>query len=316
MFSTLAKRAVYVLLTLWVVSILVFVGTEVLPGDVASALLGQGATPETLAALREKLELNRPAVVRYGMWISKFVRGDWGTSLATGRSISKLVLERVRNTFLLAIMTAAFAVPLSLFLGLLSATYPDSLIDRSISVSSLVMISVPEFFTGALLVLLFAITWRVFPAIVYTSRFGSFGEMLRGLTLPILTLTAIMLAHMARMTRAAVLDILRSSYVEMAILKGVPKRRIILRHALPNAIGPVLNVIAINLGYLVSGVVIVEVIFSFPGLGRMMVDSVTNRDVPLVQAVAMVFCAVYVGLNLMADILVIVTNPRLRKTKT
>lgn len=313
MASLLIRRFMFGIATLWVVSLLVFTGTELLPGDVASAFLGPTATPETLAALRERLGVDRPATIRYVLWFSKMVRGDWGTSLATGRSIEKLVAERVRNTFILATLTAAFAVPLSVFLGLLSATYSGGKLDRCISVSSLVVISVPEFFTGALLVMFFAITWHLFPAIVYTSNFASFGEMLRGLALPILTLTAAMLAHMSRMTRAAILNVLRSPYVEMAILKGATRRRIILRHALPNAVGPIINVIAMNLGYLVSGVVVVETIFSFPGLGRMMVDSVANRDVPLVQAVAMVFCLVYVNVNLMADLLVILTNPRHRK---
>ena len=315
MLSLLIRRFLFGLATLWVVSILVFAGTEILPGDVATALLGQSATRESVSALREQLGLNYPAPIRYLSWLSRLVRGDFGKSLATGRSIAALVGERLWNTLILAILTTLFAVPLSVILGLLSASYPDSLLDRTISVSSLMLISVPEFFTAAVLVLAFAVTWRLFPAVIHVSQFSSPGQMLHALTLPILTLTASMLAHMSRMTRAAILNVLRSAYVEMAILKGLTKERIIFRHALPNALGPIINVIALNLGYLVSGVVVVETVFAYPGLGRMMVDSVTNRDVPMVQAVAMIFCATYVGINLVADLLVMATNPRLRSKK-
>lgn len=315
MISFLVQRIFLAVVTLWAISVLIFVGTEILPGDVASAVLGRDATPEALAAIRERLGLSRPATVRYAGWISKMVRGDCGESIATGRPVAGLIAERLQNTFVLAVLTALFAVPLSVFLGLFSATYPDGFLDRTISISSLVLISVPTFFTAVVLVLFFAVTWRLFPATIYAPQFASFGQMLHALALPILTLTAAMLAHMSRMTRATILEVLRSTYVEMAILKGVTKGRIILRHALPNAVGPIINVIALNLGYLVSGVVIVEVVFSYPGLGRMMVDSVANRDVPIVQAVGMIFCAVYIGVNLMADLLVLLTNPRLRSKK-
>jgi peptide/nickel transport system permease protein len=215
--------------------------------------------------------------------------------------------DRVYNTFLLAGVTALVSVPLALLLGIVSVIYPEGVLDRSISMSSLVLISLPEYFTGVALIFGFAVTWHLFPAVVYSSQFTSFWQTMRALTLPVITLTVA--------TRAAILDVLRSAYVEMALLKGVPKGRIILRHALPNALSPVINVVAINLGYLVSGVVLVEAIFSYPGLGRLLTDSVANRDIPLVQAVAMVFCVVYVLLNLIADILVMVTNPRLRAKK-
>ncbi len=311
----LLKRLFYGLLTLLVISVLVFAGTEILPGDVATAMLGQGATEESVAALREDLGLNRPASVRYFAWLGDFVQGDLGISTATGRPIAELINTRAKNTFILAVLTAVFAVPLAVFLGIVSAMYPDSLVDRSISISSLMLISVPEFFTGALLVFLLAVTWHLFPAVIYVSEFKSAGQMVHALVLPILTLTAATLAHMCRMTRTAILDVLRSGYVEMALLKGASKRRIILRHALPNALGPIINVIAVNLGYLVSGVVVVEAVFAFPGLGRMMVDSVTNRDIPMVQAVVMIFCVVYIGVNIVADLLVLLTNPRLRMKK-
>lgn len=311
----LSKRIGLGILTLWAVSVLVFAGTELLPGDVATAILGQGATTETVEALREQMGLERPALERYISWISNMLRGDLGHSIATGRSIGMLMEDRVYNTFLLAGVTALVSVPLALLLGILSVIYPEGILDRSISMSSLVLISLPEYFTGAALILLFAVTWHIFPAVVYSSQFTSFWLTMRALTLPVITLTVAILAHMVRMTRAAVLDVLRSPYVEMALLKGVPKGRIILRHALPNALSPVINVVAINLGYLVSGVVLVEAIFSYPGLGRLLIDAVANRDLPLVQGVAMVFCIVYVLLNLLADILVSLTNPRLRIKK-
>lgn len=312
MFIFLAKRLALGVMTLWVVSLLVFAGTELLPGDVATAVLGQGATPETVEALREQMGLDKPAVGRYVKWVTNMIQGDMGESIATGRSIRTIMDDRVYNTFLLAGITALISVPLALLLGILSVIYPEGILDRSISIISLILISLPEYFTGAALILVFAVTWHVFPAVVYSSQFNSIGDIIRLLTLPVITLTVAILAHMVRMTRAAVLDVLRAPYVEMALLKGVPKSRIILFHALPNSLGPVINVIALNLGYLVSGVVLVEAIFSYPGMGRLLTDSVANRDIPLVQAVTMVFCAVYVGLNLVADMLTIVTNPRLR----
>lgn len=312
MISMLIQRILWGVMTLLVISVLVFAATEILPGDAASALLGQNATPEILEALREKFGLNRPAHIRYVSWVSKMVRGDFGKSIATDRPVMPMIRQRVRNTFILATVTAIFAVPLAIILGLLSSIYPNSFLDRTISVSSLVMISVPEFFTAAILVLLLAVNWHLFPAVISASHMLDPGKLFRALTLPVLTLTAAMLAHMSRMTNAAILDILRSPYIEMALLRGVPKWRIIIRHALPCATGPIINVVAVNLGYLVSGVVIVESVFAYPGLGRMMVESVASRDVTLVQAVAMVFCVFYVGLNLLSDVLVILLNPKLR----
>ncbi|MCF6245895.1 MAG: ABC transporter permease [Desulfobacula sp.] len=307
----MVRRFLLGIVTLWVASILVFAGTEILPGDVASAILGQSATPETIAAIRQQLRLDRPAPVRYVVWLSHIVRGELGNSLTTGRAVSGIISDSLKNTVVLAALTAFFAVPLSLGLGLLSAAYPDSLLDRGISISSLVGISLPEFFTGTLLVLVFAVTFHLLPAVSVVSEFSSFMHKFRALVLPILTLTLAVLAHMTRMTRAAILDTLGSHYVEMAILKGVPRSRIILRHALPNALGPIINVIAINIGFLASGVVVVESVFAYPGLGRLIIDAVSFRDIPLVQGTAMIFCVFYIGVNLLADLLVLTTNPRL-----
>lgn len=315
MLRLLSGRLLLGLATLWVISVLVFSGTEILPGDVAAAVLGQSATEEAKSEIRKRLRLDRPAAERYVEWLFDFARGDLGDSLASGRPVAKLLGERLKNTLILAGLTALIAVPLSVGLGLLMAAFPETVFDRTVTVSSLVLISLPEFFTGAVLVVLFALTWRLFPAVTYVTEFESFGEMLRALVLPMITLIMAMLAHMSRMTRAAVLDVLRTPYVEMAILKGVPRGRIVLRHALPNALGPIANVVALNLGFLVSGVVVVEAVFAYPGIGRLMVDSVSLRDVPMVQAIALIFCAVYVGLNLLADLISIVANPRLRYAK-
>jgi peptide/nickel transport system permease protein len=312
MISLVIRRLLFGVLTIWASSVLVFAGTELLPGDVATAILGQNATSETVEALREQLGLDRPPVERYFVWLSNLIRLDLGRSLASERLVVSLVGAWLWNTLKLALVTALVAVPISVTLGLLSATRPDGLFDRSISVSSLVAISVPEFFTASLLVLIFAVTWRVLPAVSYMPEFASTQEIFRAMVLPVVTLTLAVLSHMTRMTRAAILNVLRSSYVEMAILTGVPRSRIILRHALPNALGPIINVIALNLGYMVSGVVVVEAIFAYPGLGRLLIDAVAYRDIPMVQAVAMIFCAFYIVVNLLADLLILITSPRLR----
>ena len=315
MYLLLLQRFGLGLLTLWVVSVLVFAGTEILPGDVAQAILGKDATPESLAALRDKLGLDLPATTRYIDWMTKFFQGDFGFSHSGGGQISEIIVDRFRNTLLLASVTAAFAVPLSVGLGLLAAMFPGSRFDTFVTVSTLCAIAVPEFFIAATLVLIFAVELRWVPAIAYITDFESIGQLLRSLALPIITLTTSIVAHMARMTRAAVINVMRMPYIEMAILKGTPRHRVILRHALFNAVGPIVNVIALNLAYLVSGVVIVEVMFSYPGLAKLMVDAVSVRDMPLVQSCAMIFCTAFISLMLFADILAILANPRLRHPK-
>jgi len=315
MISLLIRRIFLGAVTLWVVSGLVFAGTEILPGDVALAILGQSATPESVAAIRQQLQLDQPPTVRYVRWLSRMIKGELGESFATGRPIARVVKSWLWNSLLLAALVTLFVVPVSIALGLVSATYPESLLDRSISISSLVMISVPLFFTGPVFVLFFAVTFRLLPAVSYISEASSPLTILRALVLPGLSLILAVLAHMVRMTRAAILEVLMSPYIEMAILKGVSRGRIVFRHALPNALGPIINVIALNIGYLVSGVVVVEVIFAYPGLGRLMIDAVAHRDVPMVQVTAMILCTVYVVVIFVADLLVLATNPRLRRRK-
>ena len=315
MWLVVLRRLGLGIITLWMVSLLVLAGTEILPGDVAEAILGQSATPEAVAAIRDQLNLDRPAMVRYVEWLRNLLRGDLGMSLSANMEISEMISGRFKNTLMLAGLTAALAVPLALAMGLAAAMFPGGRLDRLVTVSTLFLLSVPEFVIAAILVLIFAVHLQWLPATTYVASDASLWQLVKSLALPILTLTTSVVAHMARMTRAAIINVMTSPYIEMAILKGVPRGRIVLRHALLNTVGPVVNVVALNLAYLVSGVVIVETVFAYPGLARLMVDAVSRRDMPLVQACAMIFCAAYILLILAADVLAIVANPRLRKPK-
>ena len=295
---------------LFIVSLVIFGATELLPGDLATQLLGQSATPETVAALREQLGLNDPAPVRYWNWLTGALTGDFGVSLANNRPISELIGARLGNTVFLALYAAALAVPISLALGILAALWRNSIFDRAANAGALTAISFPEFFVAYILVLWLAQT-GLFPSMVRINPTTTFGDRLYMTFLPALTLTLVVTAHMMRMTRAAIINLMASPYIEMARLKGMSPLRIVLRHALPNALAPIINVIALNLAYLITGVVVVEVVFVYPGLGQLMVDAVSNRDIAVVQAVALIFAAAYVALNLLADVLSTITNPRL-----
>ena len=301
--------------TLLVVSVLVFAGTEILPGDVAQIILGQSATPESLAALRAELGLDQPWYIRYFGWLADMASGDLGISKAGGASIGSLIGERLANTLILSGIVAGIAVPLSVVLGLIAAMYPGTWVDRILTFGTLSLISVPEFFIATFMVLIFSVELGWLPAIAYMSGDETFFELIGALLMPILVLVIVVAAQMIRMTRAGILNVMNSPYIEMAILKGVPRQRIILRHALFNSIGPIVNVIALNLAYLVSGVVIVETIFAYPGLAKLMVDGVQTRDLPLVQVCGMIFCGTYVVLILAADVISIISNPRLRHPK-
>ena len=309
--KVIAQRIALGVLTLFAISLLITFGVEVLPGDLADSILGQGATPETVKVFRAELGLDKPAHLRYLDWLGGIITGDLGVSLASKREISELVGIRLANTIFLGGFAAAIAVPLSLFLGILAALFRNTLYDRAINTFTLTSISFPEFFVSYILILFFAIKLGWFPGISNISTELSFGEKLYRTLLPAATLTLVVVAHMMRMTRAAIINLLASPYIEMARLKGIRPMRIILRHALPNALAPIVNVIALNLAYLVVGVVIVEVVFVYPGLGQLMVDSVSKRDIPVVQACSMIFASVYILLNLSADIISIVTNPRI-----
>ena len=307
----MAQRIALGLLTLFVISLLIAFGVELLPGDLAQEILGQGATPEGLRVLRLQLGLDTPPHIRYLDWLGGMVTGDMGLSLANKRPIAELIGPRLSNTLFLGGFAALIAIPVALTLGILAALYRNSLYDRGVNIFTLTSISFPEFFIAYILILFFAIKLGWFPGISNISSELTFIEKLYRTLLPAASLTLVVVAHMMRMTRTSIINLLSSPYIEMARLKGIKPLRIITRHALPNALAPIVNVIAINLAYLVVGVVIVEVVFVYPGLGQLLVDSVSKRDVPVVQACSMIFASVYILLNLSADIISIVTNPRL-----
>lgn len=300
------------ILTLVAVSLLMFIGVELLPGDLAQEILGQSATPETVAAFRAELGLDLPAYQRYFAWLGGALQGDFGTSMANGRDVAELLAPRLKNTLFLAGYAAALAVPIALALGIAAALYRNSIFDRMTNVGALSAISMPEFFVAYILILFFAIRTSVFPSLARIEDDITLTELLYRTFLPALTLILVVIAHMMRMTRAALINLLAQPYIEMARLKGIPAYKVILRHALPNALAPIINVVALNLAYLVVGVVVVEVVFVYPGLGQLLVDAVAKRDFPVVQAVGLFFAAVYICLNLLADVLSILSNPRLR----
>ena len=308
--SMLIRRLGLGLLSLLIVSLIIFSAVSLLPGDFATAILGQNATPDAVDALRLKLGLNQPWPQRFVLWLWDALRGDLGTSFS-GRPVIDVIGPRLMNTVLLAATTALIAVPLAVGLGIVCARWRGRFIDKFLSTTSLASISFPEFFLAYLLMMLLAVKLQMFPSIAAIRNGMTFGEQMLRMILPVMTLLLVVLAHMIRNTRAAILGVMASSYVEMARLKGEPEGRVILRYALPNAIGPIASVIAINLAYLISGVVVVEVVFVYPGIGQSMVDAVRNRDVPVIQACALIFAVTYIVLNLIADVISIVSNPRL-----
>jgi len=308
------------IITLLAVSVIIFSALAFLPGGYAQNILGQGATPETVAAFNKELGLDRPAPVRYVEWIGNVLQGDFGYSYSglsgtIKRSVSEVIAPRLYNTFFLAVMAAAVAVPLSLFLGAMAALYRNSWFDRIVNSVTLTTIAMPEFFIAYILVYVFAVKLRIFYPNSTVSIGTPFLEHLYRAALPAITMTLVIIAHMMRMTRAAIINLLASPYIEMAELKGVSKSNVIRHHALPNAWAPIATVVAFNLAYLVVGVVVVEVVFVYPGIGQLMVDAVSSRDMPVVQACALIFAATYILLNLLADIVSIVTNPRLLHPK-
>ncbi|MCB5411925.1 ABC transporter permease [Pseudogemmobacter faecipullorum] len=298
-------------LTLIVVSAVIFWAVELLPGDLATEVLGQAATPETIAAFKTQFGLNDPALTRYFGWLSAAVQGDFGLSLATRRPVADLIGDRAFNTFFLAGYAALIAVPVAIVLGLIAALHRASLLDRWISSATLAVISFPEFFVAYILILVFAVQLGWFPSLASVTPTMPLGERLYVSFLPALTMVMIVTAHMMRMTRAAIVNLLALPYIEMAELKGMKRWWVIAIHALPNAVAPIVTVIALNLAYLIVGVVLVEVVFVYPGLGQLLVDSVAKRDMPVVQAACLIFAATYILLNLLADVIAILSNPRL-----
>jgi peptide/nickel transport system permease protein len=310
-----SQRVALGLLLLLAASVLIFAGTMILPGDVAQSILGQSATPEALANLRAELGLNDPPVTRYFNWLFGALQGDLGVALTNGQDIADALGRRLGNTLFLAFWAAIIAVPLAIFLGLLAVRYRNRWPDKAISGVTLASISIPEFLIGYLLVYFVAVKLGWFSSVAMINDSMSLGEKLSAIALPVAVLVLVVLAHMMRMTRAAILNVMQSAYIETAELKGLSGFNVIFRHAFPNAISPIVNVVMLNLAYLVVGVVVVEVVFVYPGMGQYLVDHVSKRDVPVVQACGLVFAAVYIGLNMVADIVAILSNPRLRHPK-
>ncbi|PWJ86325.1 peptide/nickel transport system permease protein [Pseudaminobacter salicylatoxidans] len=311
----IAKRLGLGLVTLFIISLIVFFSVQLLPGDVAQAILGRTAPPEAVAALRTRLGLDLPAHVRYLQWAGGLFQGDFGDSLANRRPVLDLLSERIGNTFFLAAVSACIAVPLGLILGLASAIYRSRPFDHATSLAALLAISVPEFLTAYILVAIFAVELGWLPAVSMVQPSQGILDRFILISLPAATLALGVIAYILRMTRAAIGNVLSSPYIEMAKLKGVSPYRLVVRHALPNALSPIINVVLMNLAYLVVGVVVVEVIFVYPGLGQLLVDSVSKRDIPVVQACGVLFATAYILLNLLADVLSILANPRLRRPR-
>ena len=310
-----ARRIVLGLLMLVGVSVLIFAGTQILPGDVAQAILGQSATPEALANLRRDMGLNDPAIVRYWTWFSHAVQGDFGKALSNGQDISSALGKRLLNTLFLASSAAIIAVPLAITLGLVAVRYRNGFVDRLISGLGLASTSLPAFFVGYVLMYFFAVKMQWVTSVSTVFEGMPLSERLGAIILPVAVLTTEVLAHMMRMTRAAILNVMQSAYIETAELKGLSGFQVIYRHAMPNALAPIINVVMLNLAFLVVGVVVVEVIFVYPGMGQYLVDHVATRDIPVVQACGLVFATVYIGMNIIADIAGVLSNPRLRHPK-
>lgn len=308
----LTRRVLWALLSLLAVSLVVFAITAVLPGDAAQEQLGQEATPEAVAALRKQMGLDVPAPTRYLHWLGGIARGDLGQSTTTQMPVRELVASRLPNSLLLALVTTLFSVPIALCLGIASAVWSGSWFDRFASSVSVAVVSVPEFLVATLAVLVFAVKLHWLPALSYVNHVESVGQLLRAFALPVLCLCFGVVAQMMRMTRAAVIDQLEAPYIEMVQLKGASPMRMVLAHALPNAVGPIANAVALSLSGLLGGVIIIEIIFNYPGISKLMVDAVTQRDMPLVQTCAMIFCAGYLVLVTAADVCGILANPRLR----
>ncbi len=299
-------------LTLIAASVLIFAGTEILPGDLASAVLQNSATPESLAEMRKELGLDRPAPVRYVEWLGSAAMGDFGHSLASHRDVVEEIKPRLENTVFLALYAAIIAVPLAVVLGLMAAIWQGGIYDRLVNFVTLLTISVPEYLVGYILIKYLSVQLGWFPSLANVTPDTPMGERIVLTFLPVMTLVLVTAAYMMRMTRASVLNIMASPYIEMAFLKGLPKWRVVVRHAFPNALAPVISVIALTLAYLIVGVVVVEAVFVYPGLGQLMVDAVSKHDVPVVQATGLIFAAAFILLNLTADVLAILSNPRLR----
>jgi len=311
-FKLVIRRSLMSIVTLLLVSLIIFCMLEVLPGDVASRILGRDATAETLVQLRTELGLDRPAPVRYLAWLGGLVTGDLGQSLVSSRPVSEILGPRIFNTVLLSVYAFVIYLPLTVVPALLQALYRDRSTDHAFSVVTLVLLSLPDFLLATILLLTFVVMIPILPAISLVDETSTAWEYFTAMTLPALTLAIVMAVYAVRMLRDNLIEVLDSDYIRMAELKGLSRRRVLLRHALPNALVPTLNVTALNLAYLVGGVVVVEKVFSYPGFGSLLVDSLQLRDLPVIEATVMIAAFVYVAANLIADVAAILLNPRLR----
>lgn len=312
LYTLLLQRLGIAAITLIVVSFVVFGATELLPGDVAQILLGQSATPEAVAGLRAAMGLDQPALIRFLHWWGGLLHGDMGISYANDMPVADLMGGRLVNSLKLAAVATCVSVPVALILGISAAMWRGSLYDRAVSSLTITVISVPEFMVATVAVLIFAVWLRWLPALSFANEVHGLWQMLRVFAMPVIALGFVVSAQMIRMTRAAVIETLNTPYAEMALLKGASRRRIVLGHALPNALGPIANAMALSLSYLIGGVIIVETIFNYPGLAKLMVDAVSTRDLPLIQSCAMIFCLSHLLLLTAADLVAILSNPRLR----
>lgn len=310
--SLVLRRIVLSAVTLLLVSLIVFSILEILPGDVATRILGRDATPEALDILRTQLGLDRPAAVRYIGWLGGLLTGDLGSSLVSSRPISDILGPRIFNTLLLSLYAFVLYIPFTLIPAIIQALTRDRAPDHALSVVTLVLLSMPDFLLATILLLAFVLWIPVLPAISLVDESSSIAEYLRAMTLPAVTLAIVMAVYAVRMLRDNLIEVLDSDYVRMAELKGLSRARVLLRHALPNALVPTLNVTALNLAYLIGGVVVVEKVFSYPGFGTLLVDSLQLRDLPVIEATVMIAALVYVAANLVADVAAILLNPRLR----
>ena len=312
MTSFFVRRLVFAVFILWVVSLIVFFVTEILPGDTATFVLGQRASPEMVAALRQQMGLNYPVYVRYGAWIGGILQGDWGQSLLMKVPVFPILMERLYNSAILAGLVLVIATPLGILLGILAALNRGGWLDQMILLVTVVAISLPSFVVGIFMVIVFASWLQWLPASSLLHGQATLGQTIEALVLPTVTLVLGMLAHIARHTRSSLIDVLGSDYLRTAKGKGLSKAYIVVRHALPNALLPTISVVALNFGWLLSGAVLVEAVFAYPGLGRLMLQAITSRDVPLLQSVTLVMAAAYTAANLVADLLYIYLNPRIR----
>ena len=309
----LIRRLALGVVTLWVVSVIIFAATQALPSDPARAILGRNATPESLAALRATLHLNRPVLNQYLSWLDGLLHGNPGTSLAASLPVSTLIHDPVVNSAFLVLCAAIVSIPLAIGAGIWAAIHRDRLFDSTSSLVMLGLAALPEFVVAIALVLLFGTVvfeWLP-PTVILAPGVGPWTN-LKQLILPVVTLSIVVVPYIARFMRASMIEVLESDYVEMARLKGLPERQVVLRHALPNAIVPTIQAIALSLAFLAGGIVAVEFVFNYPGIGAKLVDAVQNRDMPVAQAVSLLIAGVYIGVNLVADVLSILVSPRVR----